>query len=185
MAKVILTGYTSPVGMILNKYLKSKHEVIEISRTTGYDLRNKIDIENIIELSNDVDHFINLANVGDSQTKLLLGVYNNWESKGKYGKIIIFGTFATMIPIQTLWNYSADMEMISSKLLLEETHKQLQMKKLFGKQPQSILIRFMNYGAKTGSRSAEPYTDDAKMIEIFNFVFNSTSYISTLDFREI
>jgi hypothetical protein len=77
------------------------------------------------------------------------------------------------------------MEMISSKLLLEETHKQLQMKTLFGSQPQSILIRFMNYGAKTGSRASEPYTDENKMIEMFDFVLNSTSYISALDFREI
>ena len=185
MSKIILTGHTSPVGVILNKYLKSKYEVIEISRKTGYDLRNKLDIDNIIELSDNADHFINLANVGNSQTKLLLGVHNNWESKGKHGKIISFGTFATMIPMQTLWNYSADMEMISSKLLLEETHKQLQMKQLFGNQPQSILIRFMNYGAKTGGRASEPYTDEVKMIEMFDFVFNSTSYISTLDFREI
>ena len=183
MSKIVITGHTGPVGKILSEYFSKEYEVIGISRSTGYDLSNADDRSKIIEIANDADHFINLANVGCSQSYILLGLYNAWSQRS--GKIISFSSIAAALPLELLYGHSASLEMIASKFLLEQTHKELSMKKLFGNQPQSVLVRFMNFDPKEGSRAWEPYTDKQQMIDMVDFILKSDSYISTLDFRQI
>jgi hypothetical protein len=64
-------------------------------------------------------------------------------------------------------------------------HKELAYKQPFGNQPQSILIRFANYGQKPGHRDNEPFTRPDQMIKIIDFILESDTYISNIDFREI
>ena len=71
MKKLIITGHTSSIGKLLFDYYQTKYDVIGISRSTGYDLNDSDDLNRIIKLSLEAKHFINLANVGKSQTELL------------------------------------------------------------------------------------------------------------------
>lgn len=177
--KLLITGHTSNIGKVLTSHYK---DVVGVSRSTGFNLKEATDLDRIVELSYDVDHVINLANVGSTQADLLWKIYNSWEKKEKQGKIISFGTLATSINHSTFRNFSSDIDMIGSKLLLEKIHQELSLKKPFGIQPQSVLLRFANYGIKD---NGTPSTSAEEMISVVDFVLTSSSYISTIDFREI
>jgi len=181
---LLMTGHTSSVGRALCEFYKD-HEIVGISRSSNFDLTDPADIEKVIALSLDCDHFINLANVGHSQCDLLYGVYRLWQENNKPGKIISFGTLATAAPFSLLKRIPVDMFMLGHKLSLEKIHAELSIETPFGPQPQSVLIRFANYGMKTDKRSNEPYSTEKQMTEIVDFVLKSNTYISSLDFREI
>jgi hypothetical protein len=176
--KILLTGHTSTVGKILAKHYQS-HELVLVSRSTGFDLTNESDLERVVELAKDVDCFINLANVGISQSLLLQRVHSIWTQNNHNGKIISFGTLAPSIPFELLLTVSVDTQMVANKLLLEKIHNELSLKKVFGPQPQTALIRFANYGDK------KPSTSEQQIIDAVDFVMKSSTYISALDFREI
>jgi hypothetical protein len=182
--KIILTGHTSPVGQVLFTHLAKTHEVIGVSRATGYDLSKHEDVSRAIGQSAMAQHFINLANV-PAQADILYGVHTMWSRLGKEGKIVSFGTLATEVPVELLKKIPVDMEMMAHKLLLEKMHNELAFKQPFGSQPQSILLRFANYGQKTDHRANEPFTSPEQIINIVDFILNTDTYISALDFREI
>jgi len=181
--KIILTGYTSPIGSILYNHLSNTHQVIGIGRE-DYDLLSFTDIDKLIEQSKTVDHFINLANI-PTQAEILYKVHTAWSELGKDGKIISFGTLATEVPHSLLQRIPIDMQMLASKLSLEKMHRELAFNKPFGIQPQSVLLRFANYGLKTNHRANEPSTTDKQITTIIDFVINNSTYVSSLDFREI
>lgn len=181
--KILITGHTSNIGKVLFKHLERKHSVTGISRTSGYDLHTRID--DIVNMSINFDCVINLANVGTTQTKLLYLINKRWKEENKTGKIISFGSLITEVKFYLIENIEADYNMIASKLLLEKCHKEIVSEKPFGSQPQSVLLRFANYGKKEGFRDTEPYTSPEQMIKIVDDVLYSDTYISTLDFREI
>ena len=183
--KILITGHTSRVGTVLVEHLEKNHELIKVSRSTGYDLTVKEDRIRVIDESVSADCFFNLANVGTSQTDLLFEVYQRWQSLGKAGKIISAGTLATAIPYELLRQVSQDTSMVANKLALEKMHNELAFKVIFGKHVQSILIRFANFGERASDRSQEPYTTNEQLIEIIDFVLNSSSYISSIDFRTV
>ena len=182
--KIILTGHTSPIGQVLYSHLCKTYEVIGISRDTGYDLTNHDDISRAIGQSAMAQHFINLANV-PTQSDILYGVHAMWSRLGKEGKIISFGTLATEVSYELLKKIPVDMAMMANKLSLEKMHKELAFKQPFGGQPQSVLLRFANYGQKTDHRANEPFTSPEQMISIIDFVLKTDTYISALDFREL
>jgi hypothetical protein len=178
MKKIILTGHTSSVGQAIANHYKD-HNVVKISRATGFDLTKEEDVERVVELASDADCFINLANVGVSQSILLQQVHSKWTQDNHAGKIISFGTLAPSIPFELLLTVSVDPQMLANKLLLEKIHNELRLKKVFGAQPQTTLLRFANYGDN------KPSTTEEQMLEVVDFVLNSSTYISALDFREI
>jgi hypothetical protein len=182
--KILITGHTSSIGSMLYEHLRKKHEVIGASRSTDYDLSTYQGVVKLLEASKESDYFINLANI-NSQADLLYSVYNIWSEAGKSGKIINFGTLATEVPYSLLKKIPVDMNMVARKLSLEKMHKELAYKQPFGNQPQSILIRFANYGQKPGHRDNEPFTRPDQMIKIIDFILESDTYISNIDFREI
>lgn len=179
--RILLTGPTSSAGKTLLENL-TNYEFVTCPHTE-YDLNNINDIQRIVELSTGVDHFINLANVGTSQSILLQGVHDNWSSAQKVGKIISFGTLATIVPFDILTQIGADSTMIANKMLLEKVHNELSIKQVFGPQPQSVLIRFANFDEEVGRN--QPYTTKQQLVDMLNFIINSNTYISTVDFREI
>ena len=77
------------------------------------------------------------------------------------------------------------MEYFKQKQTLEAVHRRLCIEKPFGPQPQSILIRIMNYGVKVGERSGEPSCDSKDIIRTVEYVLNEPCYISTIDLRKI
>jgi hypothetical protein len=176
--KILITGHTSSVGQALAAHYKT-HQLVLVSRQTGFDLTKDEDLQRVVELAKDVDCFINLANVGISQSLLLQRVYSLWEQSNHNGKIISFGTHAPSIAFELLLTVSADPQMIANKMLLEKIHNELKLKKVFGPQPQTVLLRFANYGHNS------PSTTEKQMTDIVDFVIKSDTYISALDFREI
>jgi hypothetical protein len=184
--KILLTGHTSSVGKPLCLHLDLQgHQVVGVSRQTGYDLTTADDVNKVINMSADFDHVINLANIGKAQSEILWGVHDLWKRLNKTGKIISIGTLATQVPYSLLKRIPVDMEMLGHKLALEKMHTELAFNQPFGQQPQSVLLRFANYGMKLGKRSNEPYTTAEQMNSIIDFVLATSTYISTLDFREI
>jgi hypothetical protein len=183
--KILMTGHTSPMGNVLFKYLKHHHEVVGISRNTGYDLNKLEDIQRVVEQSVNYDHFINLAHVENAQIQLLMLVHKKWSETNKTGKIITFGTLGTELSENILKQVGADLNYIKQKIHLENVHRLLSVKTPFGTQPQSILIRILNYGEKAGVRQSEPFCDTQDIIRIFNTVLNEPLYISTIDVRKI
>lgn len=85
--KIIITGHTIGVGKkIYDNFVNQGHEVIGISRTTGFDLNT--DIEKVIELSEGADLLINNAYVGEKQQELLERLHN------KVSMMIVMGSIA-------------------------------------------------------------------------------------------
>ena len=66
--KLLITGHTSAVGKDITEVY---NDYIGVSRITGFDLTNQADIQRVVKLSTEVDHVINLANVGKAQCDLL------------------------------------------------------------------------------------------------------------------
>lgn len=71
---------------IYDNFVNQGHEVIGISRTTGFDLNT--DIEKVIELSTGADLLINNAYVGEKQQELLERLHN------KVSMMIVMGSIA-------------------------------------------------------------------------------------------
>lgn len=85
--KCIITGHTSGVGKEIYEHLKNQgHDVVGISRASGYDLSK--DIDKIIEVANGCDLFVNNAYVGDCQLQLLNHLHD------KVNKMIVMGSIA-------------------------------------------------------------------------------------------
>jgi hypothetical protein len=108
-----------------------------------------------------------------------------WSETNKTGKIITFGTLGTELSENILKQVGADLNYIKQKIHLENVHRLLSIKTPFGTQPQSVLIRILNYGEKVGVRQSEPFCDTQDIIRIFNTVLNEPLYISTIDVRKI
>jgi hypothetical protein len=182
--KILMTGHTSPVGKELFNHFSTTDTVVGISRTTGFDLSNTYDLEKVVELSKDFDHFINLANVGTSQTYLLSKIHRYWKDINKTGKILSFGSMATLLPYSLLESVNSDFDYIRSKLSLDMLHSELELMQLFGAQPYSVLIRFLNYGEKIGNRTNESSLNSQELVETVDFVLRAPTYISTINFRK-
>jgi len=183
--KILMTGHTSPIGSVLFEYLKQKHTIVGISRSTGYDLNKLEDIQRVVEQSVNYEHFINLSHVGNAQIQLLMSIHKKWSETNKTGKIITFGTLGTELSEDVLKQVGVDLNYIKQKMHLENVHRFLSVKTPFGVQPQSVLIRILNYGEKNGVRQGEPSCDTQDITRIIDTVLNEPLYISSIDIRKI
>jgi NADP-dependent 3-hydroxy acid dehydrogenase YdfG len=111
--KVAITGGTSSVGTSLIKaYTKRGYEVVNISRSLGYDFKN---IEYIVDTIVPCDIFVNCLHLEDIQSTLLTKVWNLWNGTTKH--IINIST------CNTLPNFkSKDATYHAQKITLEKTH---------------------------------------------------------------
>ena len=176
--KILLTGHTSNIGKEIAKHYQ-EHEIIGISRATGFDLNKQDDLLKITELAKDVDCFINLANVGISQSTLLYTVYQSWKKSNHKAKIISFGTLATAVPVSYLADLSLDLNMVANKLLLDKLHGELCLPTNI---PQSTLVRFANYGTKPGNRASEPAVTSKQITDVLDYILFSDVTLTTIDF---
>lgn len=178
--KVAITGSTSPIGILLSKL--SDAEVVCVPR---YDLLTDEGLKSTLGVVVECDHFINLANVGTSQSWLLWNVYSAWLRANHPGKIISFGSLASEASVGMLSSIGADFQMVANKLLLEKIHNELCFSKPFGAQPQSTLLRFGHFASEDSRMPMSPATTPEGMLSVVNFVLRTDTYISGLDFREI
>jgi hypothetical protein len=78
--KYAITGHTSGIGKAVSN---SVSNFIGFSKSTGYDINNRIDRERIIKQCNDVDVFINNAHDGFGQTYMLLDLFHMFKDTNK------------------------------------------------------------------------------------------------------
>jgi NADP-dependent 3-hydroxy acid dehydrogenase YdfG len=111
--KIAITGGTSSVGKCFVKaYTKRGHEVVNISRSLGYDFNN---VDHIVDEIISCDIFVNCLHLENIQTTLLTNVWHHWLDTTKH--IINIST------CNTLPNFkSKNATYHAQKIMLEKTH---------------------------------------------------------------
>jgi hypothetical protein len=186
MKKILITGHTYGLGKFLYDSLKDDYYLEGIARSTGYDLKNHIDVLKIIDYSLNFDHILNVCKVSPAQTDLLVGIHQLWDQNKKYGKIISIGGLTTTFS----WNLirQADIhqtQYIADKHNLAKAHFDLSSIHPYRAQPQSVLIRPLNIGSKIEEGRKEPFVTEKDICDMVKIVLEKDYYISTIDMRKI
>ena len=118
--KIAITGGTAGIGQALgNEYQSRGHEVLRLSRRSGYNIRVTPKVADQIEFC---DMFINNAQAGYAQTELLLEMAQRWQGSGKH--IMVISTMMTQDPVCVLPGLDMTAYHVQ-KVTLEEAVKQL------------------------------------------------------------
>lgn len=184
--KILIIGHTYGLGKMIYDCLTVNHKCTGISRATGHDLTNRATVKEVVQLSLDYDHVINVCKVFPAQVDLLLEIYSLWEQENKTGKIISIGGLTS----EFSWNLIRQApihqtDYIAAKHALYKAHRDLSTIHPYNSQPQSVLIRPLNIGSKDQERSNEPFNTEEEITEIVEFVLARDSYISTIDVRKL
>jgi len=182
--KIIITGHTSNIGKMLFEYLNKTHECLGFSRSNGYDLNAKEQMNFLIKESLNSDCLINLAHIGNIQSQILININEQW-SNHKLKNVITFGTLATKINLELLKSINIDQTYLKEKYHLDAVHDSLSIQKPFGTQVKFTLLRIANYGTKTGNRSSEPTCSAEDIIKTIDYILDQDLYISNIDLRKI
>jgi hypothetical protein len=84
--KVAVTGHTRGIGKAIFDYFQANNnQLIGFARSNGFDIANIADRNRIVDLSKDVDIFVNNAynSFDDSQTLLLRQLWETWKGQDK------------------------------------------------------------------------------------------------------
>lgn len=73
-----ITGHTMGLGLRLSSTSPICNNYVGFSRSTGHDIANRKCRDEIVELIDDCDVFINNAYCGHAQTDLLYQVWHSW-----------------------------------------------------------------------------------------------------------
>lgn len=184
--RILITGHTYGLGKAIWDSLVNEHELVGISRSTGYDLSNHNTVLKVINMSIDFDHVLNVCKVDPAQTDILLGVHQFWDERKKGGKIISIGGLTESFS----WNMIRmapvhQTSYIGAKHNLAKAHFDLATIHPYRAQPQSVLIRPLNIGSKDQERSSEPYLLESEVVEVVRFALEKDYYLSTIDLRQI
>lgn len=96
--KIAITGGTAGIGEALgNEYETRGHEVLRLSRRTGYNIRVIPKTADAIE---PCDVFVNNAQAGYAQTELLFEMARRWSGSRKH--IMVISTMMTQDPVSVL-----------------------------------------------------------------------------------
>jgi hypothetical protein len=129
--KVAITGGTSSVGQSLVKaYASRGHEIVNISRSLGYNFE---DINSIVQSILPCDVFVNCLYLGNLQVNLLEQVWKAWAGTNK--EIVNVSTCITLPAFQ-----AKDAEYKNQKLILESKHWKLIAENALN--PRMYLIKF-------------------------------------------
>lgn len=80
--KIAITGSTWGIGASIRKRFESQgHEVIDFSRSSGWDISDPATQDRIVEASKDCDLFVNNAHSGFAQVDLLFKLQESWRDK--------------------------------------------------------------------------------------------------------
>jgi len=121
--KIAITGGTAGIGQVLGDlYEQQGHEVVRLSRRTGYNIRIIPKTAAAIE---PCDVFINNAQVGFAQTELLFEMSRRWQGTNK--RIISIGTLMTLDPTCPMPGMS---EYYVQKLALDAANRELRSQRL-------------------------------------------------------
>lgn len=123
--KIAITGGTAGIGQALgNVYETRGHEVLRLSRRTGYNIRAVPKIADTIE---SCDLFVNNAQAGYAQTELLFEMAQRWAGTNKH--IMVISTMMTQDPVSSLTGLDMDAYRIQ-KVALEDAVQQIRHRRL-------------------------------------------------------
>jgi hypothetical protein len=184
--KLLITGHTYGLGKAIWDNLNNDHELVGISRSTGYDLTDHETVLKVIDMSIDFDHVLNICKVDPAQTDILLGIHQLWDERKKRGKIISIGGLTESFS----WNMIRmapvhQTSYIGAKHNLAKAHFDLSSIHPYRSQPQSVLIRPLNIGMRENERRDEPYLLESEVVEVIKFALERNYYLSTIDLRQI
>lgn len=143
--KIAITGHSAGIGQALAKYFEDNgHEVIGLSRRTGYNIRSLPKVASIIE---PCDMLINNAQVGFAQTELAFEIWRRWRGQKKY--IINVGTQMTdmTLPPKEEWD-----EYIIQKKALDLATQLMEQRSEW---PRMMLVRPGNVATQPGQQPPE------------------------------
>ena len=110
--KIAITGHTGEVGAALGKvFSDAGHTVVGISRSTGYDLTDPENYNDIISTINNCDVFINCFQL--NQAAILRSVWELWQGL-ENKRIINISSVSTSDPSETNEYYQAKRKMEST-----------------------------------------------------------------------
>ena len=164
--KIAITGHTSGIGQALAKvYASQGHEIIGLSKRYGHNIRNTQQIADLIEPA---DMFVNNAQEAYAQTELLYEMHRRWNGI-EHKKIMIISTMMTISPSPTLPGEDIK-EYYNQKLALEQAVRQLVFTSVW---PQMLLVKPGNV-ATSITTSPYPQCDvdewASKLVEIIDIV---------------
>jgi hypothetical protein len=83
--KIAVTGASRGIGLSIKQYFESEgHEVIDFSRSTGFNISSPVIREKIVSICKDYDIFVNNAYSTDgSQFSLLKKIHTAWQGQDK------------------------------------------------------------------------------------------------------
>lgn len=98
--KIAITGHTAGIGKAIAEWFGNQgHTIVGFSRANGFDISYDNKLSEIVSLCDDVDIFVNNAQVDFQQTKLLYLLQEKWQ--GQHRTIINIGSSRTQN-----WDYS-------------------------------------------------------------------------------
>lgn len=149
--KIAITGHSAGIGQALAQVYESQgHEVLGLSRRTGYNIRSVPKVADAIE---PCDMFVNNAQAGFAQTELLIEVARRWQGQPK--TIIVISTMMTQSPVATIPGLDM-LEYRVQKVALEEACRQLRYQ-LQGA-PRIVLVKPGAVATQPGN-TTPPYAD--------------------------
>lgn len=83
--KIAVTGHTSGLGLAIYTHFQNSYHVVGFSRSNGFDIKDKIARQKILEFCEDFDIFVNNAynNFDNSQLLLLEEIFTLWQDTDK------------------------------------------------------------------------------------------------------
>jgi len=154
--KIAITGGTAGIGKAMGDiYEDQHHEVLRLSRRTGYNIRSVPKVADAIE---SCDMFISNAQAGFAQTELLFEVWRRWRGQKK--RIVVISTVMTSLPVSCLPDMD---EYWLQKRTLEEACAQLRNKSYW---PRISIIRPGGVGTQPGQETPYPYADVQEWAEL-------------------
>jgi len=168
--KIAITGGTAGIGKALGDlYEKRGHEVVRLSRRTGYNIRVIPKTADAIE---PCDVFINNAQVGFAQTELLFEMSRRW--KGTKKRIISVGTLMTINPTCPMEGMS---EYYVQKLALDAAVRELRSQRLG---MDFVLLRPGNI-ATSPDKTVPPARDVHEWSQLAFALLENKSYIPEIN----
>ena len=108
--KYAVTGHTYGIGEALHQRLGG----LGFSKSTGYDIRDAIARQHIIDACKDVDVFVNNAPADFGQSQLLLELWQEWRNQDK--TIINVGSRIAEIDLPSGYAHLLDYQMYKRTL---------------------------------------------------------------------
>ena len=151
--KIAITGHTKGIGKaVFEKNSNTKG----FSLTSGYDIKNSVDRNNIVDQIQDCDVFINNAFDNYAQCNMLFDIWKSWKDTNKI--IISIGSDVTKYTMST--KRLEILDYYNYKLTLKDLHERLQNLNT------SVNMKYISFGYVATEKSIQMNIPENMMISV-------------------